>query len=84
MAPAGRGGHHHRLQLPGGGVVVERLHRRRLRQRLHLEAIAEDANQDGNGLLTGNSDAILTGWHVTKARRNRASAAAVAKQEKGK
>ena len=41
--PLGVGRHHHRIQLPGRGVVVERVPRRDLRQRERMEALAEDA-----------------------------------------
>ena len=42
VASAGHRRHHQRLQLPGRGVGLERVPRRRLRRHLHLEAVAED------------------------------------------
>ena len=47
--PLGPGRGHHRLQLPGGGVVLERLHRRRLRRHDDLEAVVADAADGGRG-----------------------------------
>ena len=43
VAPARRRRRHHRVQLPGRRVGVERVPRRGLRQRHGLEAVAEDA-----------------------------------------
>ena len=42
VASAGRRRHHLRLQLPGGGVVLERVPRRHLRRCLRVEALAQD------------------------------------------
>ena len=43
VAPAGRGGRHHRVQLPGRGVVLERGPGRGLRRHRRLEAGRADA-----------------------------------------
>ena len=43
VAPARRGRHHQRVQFSRRRVVVECVPRRRLRQRLRLEAVAQDA-----------------------------------------
>ena len=42
VASARPGGSHHRIQLPGGGVVLERGHRRGLRRHRRLEAVVGD------------------------------------------
>ena len=43
VAPARHRRHHLGVQLSRGGLLLERVYRRRLRQREHLETVAEDA-----------------------------------------
>ena len=71
VASAGADRHHHRLQLPGGRLVLERGHRGRLRRHHDLEALAHDAAHRHRraAYLQPRHGAAWRGWRLQPGHR---------------